>query len=80
MKFQLTLNMPSRQGQSVHQVIIEHPSKSVSDFINMMNAQTFFIAQEWYRDKNEEGENAFYMAGELGINRDWVGKVKGYKT
>lgn len=76
MRFQITMNMPSRSGNSVHQVIADHPSGSLFEFIQLLNEADFIVVDEVYKD-NEGGRSSnYYPVGSLGINSRYVGKVK----
>jgi len=73
MRFQITLNMPSRAGNPVHQIICDHAASSLAHFVDEMQELGFIIVSEIYRD-GDTGE--FYAVGDIAINARWVGKVK----
>ena len=77
MRFQITMNMPSRSGNSVHQIIGEHPSRSLDEFVRAFEGVDFLIVEEIYRD-NEAGNKSagFYPVGSVAINPIYVGKIK----
>jgi 2-polyprenyl-3-methyl-5-hydroxy-6-metoxy-1,4-benzoquinol methylase len=76
MRFQITLNMPSFSGNSVHQVIGDYPVNSLEDFIKEMDRNDFIIVNEMYRHAETK---QFYEAGEVAINPMIIGKVKIWK-
>lgn len=77
MRFQITMNMPSRSGNQVHQIIGEHPAESLEEFIAAFEGVDFLIVEEIYRD-NEAGKSSagFYPVGHVAINPMYVGKIK----
>lgn len=76
MRFQITLNMPSFSGNSVHQVVGEYPVDSLAEFIEAMSRSDFIIVNEMYRHAENK---QYYEAGEVAINPMVVGKVKVWK-
>jgi len=76
-KFLITMNMPSRSGVPIHQIICEHPSGSVDDFVMALERNDFLIVDEFYRDvEAPRGSNSYYPVGRVAINHRFVGKVK----
>ena len=77
MRFQITMNMPSRSGNSVHQIIGEHPAKSLAELVEVLSASDFIIVEEIYKD-NEAGRGVggFYGVGKIAINPLFIGKIK----
>lgn len=73
MRFLFTMNMPTRQGHQVHQVIGEHPAKSLDELTEAMNADEFITVDEQYR---EAGGNGLFSAGRVTLNTAHIGKVK----
>lgn len=71
MLFRITLNMPSRKGHAVHQILAEHTSNSLSDLMREFRERGYIIATEYYKD--EEGNIAPH--GELAICFSVVGKA-----
>jgi hypothetical protein len=77
MRFQITMNMPSRSGNSVHQIIGEHPAKSLEELTDIMSHADFVIVDEIYKDNGAVAGNAnFYSVGKIAINPLFIGKVK----
>ena len=77
MRFQITMNMPSRSGNAVHQIIGEYPVESLQEFVNAFEGVEFLIVDEIYRD-NEAGTKSagFYKVGQVAVNPIFVGKIK----
>lgn len=73
MKFLVTLNMPSRKGELVHQVVCEHEAQNIEDFMAVLNEQDFILVQEFYRKPESSG---FFPVGTLILNTMHIGKVK----
>jgi hypothetical protein len=73
MRFLITLNMPSRKGELVHQVICEYPVSSIDGFLEAVNDADFIIAEEFYRKPDNGG---FYSVGMVILNTMHIGKVK----
>ncbi|NBR33027.1 MAG: hypothetical protein EBT84_12905 [Sphingomonadaceae bacterium] len=77
MRFQITMNMPSRSGNSVHQVIGEHPAKTLEELVNILSQSDFIIVDEIYKDNDAaRGMGNFYSVGKLAINPLFIGKIK----
>lgn len=73
MRFLVTLNMPSRKGELVHQVVCEYPAKNITDFLNVINDSDFILVEEFYRKPDNAG---FYSVGMMILNTLHIGKVK----
>jgi len=73
MRFLVTLNMPSRKGELVHQVVCEHASKSIDDFLKSINENDFILVEEFYRKPDNAG---FFPVGMMILNTMHIGKVK----
>lgn len=77
MRYQITMNMPSRSGNSVHQVIGEHPAKSLEELVDILSRSDFIIVDEIYKDNEAaRGMGNFYSVGKLAINPLFIGKIK----
>lgn len=77
MRFQITMNMPSRSGNSVHQIIGEHPAENLEELTMAMSHADFIIVDEIYKDNDAiRGAGTFYSAGKIAINPLFIGKVK----
>jgi len=72
MRFYITMNMPSRSGNSIHQVVGEHHAASLEEFHETLNDVDFVMVEEFY--KNQLGK--FYSMGEIILNTMHIGKVK----
>jgi hypothetical protein len=73
MKFFITMNMPSRSGGSVHQIIGEHPADSLEEFSDILNENEFVLVEEFY-NKND---GTMFSHGEIVLNTMHIGKVRG---
>lgn len=73
MRFLVTMNMPSRKGEMVHQVVCEHPAAGLSDFMTAINDADFILVEEFYRKPENSG---FYSVGMMILNTMHIGKVK----
>jgi hypothetical protein len=73
MKFFITMNMPSRNGGSVHQIIGEHPASSLEEFREILNESEFVVVEEFY-NKND---GTLFSHGEIVLNTMHIGKVRG---
>lgn len=73
MRFQITMNMPSKSGNAVHQVIGEYPASSLEDFVDAMSQEDFIVVDEIYKD-NQTG--SLFSNGLVALNPLFIGKVK----
>ena len=73
MRLLITLNMPSRKGELVHQVVCEYPVDSVEAFHDILNEHDFILVEEFYRKPDNAG---FYSVGMMILNTMHIGKVK----
>lgn len=78
MKFLVTLNMPSASGMLVHQIIIDHESKTCRQFYDSLNNEEFMLCKQWYRRKHAPGDIEWEDRGELIVNTSHIGKVQEY--
>lgn len=77
MKFLITMNMPARSGSAIHQIMAEHPARSLEEFIHQLEADEFVIVEEFYKDQQSPKFSPhYYSAGVTAINQRYVGKVK----
>lgn len=81
MKFFVTMNMPSNQGRTIHQMIVEPADKSVNDlphFWAMLSKQDFIIVDEFYyvKDENSNAAGVYRPRGPIIINSQYIGKVR----
>lgn len=75
MRFIITLNMPSYQGNLVHQLVVEHGSPSLESFVEALSSNDFVVVEEFYRD-GKTGSS--YSRGKLALNYQHIGKIKCY--
>lgn len=73
MRFQITMNMPSKSGHPVHQVIGEYPVNSLEDFVLAMSQEDFIVVDEIYKDNQGGGH---FSNGMVALNPLFIGKVK----
>ncbi len=77
MRFQITMNMPSRSGNSVHQIIGEHPARDLEELVKILSQSDFIIVDEIYKDNDaSRGLGNFYSVGKIAINPLFIGKIK----
>ena len=67
------MNMPSKSGHQVHQVIGEYPANSLEDFVLAMSEEDFIVVDEIYRDNQTGGH---FSNGMVALNPLFIGKVK----
>ena len=79
MRFQITLNMPAKSGNLVHQIIGEHEAESLREFAEVLNDSQFVTVTEMYKDSDSGARlGNLYAVGEITINTALIGKVKVY--
>lgn len=76
MRFAITLNMPAKSGNLVHQIIGEHEASSLREFSDVLNDQAFVTVTEMYKDTEGARLGSLYAVGDVIINTALVGKVK----
>ena len=77
MRLLITLNMPSRKGELVHQVVCEYPCDIIEDFLATLQNMDFILVEEFYRKAENAG---FFSVGPLILNTMHIGKVKPEKA
>ena len=80
MRFQITMNMPSRNGNGVHQIIVEHKgSTNLAEFVHVINDTNFVVVNEFYKDNDSAGKGSnYYSEGPICLNTAFIGKIKEY--
>ena len=78
MRFNITMNMPANSGKAVHQIICDHDSESLADFIDYINSCDFVLVEEIYLEKKGDEQIRHVPKGEIALNPLFVGKVKEY--
>lgn len=73
MRFLITMNMPSRAGNPVHQIIGDSSARSLEEFLEELQESAFVVVREIYKDP-ESGE--FYPVGDVALNPNVIGKIK----
>lgn len=77
MRFTITMNMPSRNGGSVHQIVCDHQADNIEQFTDTLNEYNFVIVDEVYKDNDAaKKSDKYYSVGPLTINTSAIGKVK----
>ena len=76
MRFLITMNMPSAKGYSVHQITVEHESKSIKEFWNYLQDNEFIMANLMYKIRNDDLSEYWEDRGSLIINTAHIGKVQ----
>jgi hypothetical protein len=72
-RFLVTMNMPSYNGNAVHQMHVEHPAKTLEDFIKSLQDNDFVIVEEYYKIRESNG---YESRGKIAISYRHIGKVK----
>jgi len=71
------MNMPSFAGNSVHQIIGEHPAQSLEDLVSALNEYDFLTVVEVYKDAGSKSQvSEYYLKGPIALNCVHIGKVK----
>jgi hypothetical protein len=74
MRFLITMNMPSYSNNLVHQMTVEHDSKSLDDFVEALSSNEFVIVEEFYKDPRTDAD--YYSRGHVALNYRYIGKIK----
>ena len=64
--------MPSRSGNSVHQVSADVEQENIRDFCDYLSEYDFIVVNEIYRSSNGK----LFPRGDIILNTEWIGKVK----
>jgi hypothetical protein len=73
MRYIFTLNMPSKAGNPVHQIIGDHPVKTLEEIVTLLIDDGIIIVDEIYRDNNSGN---YYSVGPIALTLSVIGKVK----
>ena len=73
MRFIFTLNMASKAGNPVHQIIGDHPAKTLEDLVSVLIDDGVVVVDEIYRDNNSGN---YYSVGPIAITSSVIGKMK----
>lgn len=73
MRFLVTMNMPSYSGNQVHQMIVDHSSNGLEEFVEALTRNDFVIVEEFYKVNNSDDYNS---RGFVVLNHRYVGKIK----
>lgn len=75
MRFLFTMNMPSRNGSAVHQVIGSHDSRDLAELLANIAKSDFITVEEFYVQQNGGGTD-LVSAGFIALNPLFIGKIK----
>jgi hypothetical protein len=73
MRFEIIMNMGTRNGEPVHRLVVEYPCTGVIDFLNQTIDDDFIIVEEFFPDP---ATKAYKTHGLVALNRRYVGKIK----
>jgi len=76
MRYIFTLNMPSKGGNPIHQVIGEHPAANLHELMEAMEGADFLLVEEYYIERDHMGEAGLTPHGFIAINPMIIGKIK----
>jgi hypothetical protein len=71
MKFLITMTVPTKNQMS-HQIVAEHESQSIEEFLWVLQNQDFILVEEW----QPQGDGHMENKGKLIINQHNVAKVR----
>lgn len=57
----------------MHQMNVEHPAKSLREFVEALMEEDFIVVEEFYKDPYTGADN---NRGMIAINYRFVGKIK----
>jgi hypothetical protein len=73
MRYEIIMNMPTKKGDLVHRLVVEHRSKNLVEIVNELTEFDFIIVEEFFPD---DTIGAYKSHGLAAINRRFVGKIK----
>jgi hypothetical protein len=78
MRFEIIMHMPTRGGidkisEPVHRLVVDHPSKSLEEFVHVLMNYDFVIVEEFYPGKFTK---EYESHGLIALNHRYVGKIK----
>ena len=76
MRFLITMNMPSGQGNLVHQVIFDHEAENCAELCRTLNEDVFVKGRQFYRRQNPVGDPFWVDRGDIVLNSAHIGKVQ----
>lgn len=76
MRFLFTMNMPSRNGHAVHQVIGAHESRDLAELLTNIAKSDFITVEEFYVDRDSNGQSKLVSVGTVALNPMFIGKIK----
>ena len=78
MRLKITLNMPSKSDNPVHQILCSHPCNSIEEFLEELVDNGFVVVTEYYLDgpRSRTEPTMGKSRGPLGITYEVGLKVK----
>ena len=76
MRLKITLNMPSKSDNPVHQILCSYPCETLQEFMEDLVENGYVIVTEYYLKGRETGTTSGYSRGPLGITYEVGLKVK----
>ena len=77
MRLKITLNMPSKSDNPVHQILCSHPCSSIEEFLGELVDNGFVVVTEYYLDgPRSQNPITGKSRGPLGITYEIGLKVK----
>jgi hypothetical protein len=73
MRYEIIMNMPTKKGDLVHRLVVEHRSNNLVEIVNELTEFDFIIVEEFFPD---DTIGAYKSHGLAAINRRFVGKIK----
>lgn len=87
MRFEIVMNMPVRVNHEkedlakiplqqiplIHRIIVEHPSRSLEEFVDTLERHDFVIVEELFYDSYMKDLRS---NGMIAINHRYIGKIK----
>lgn len=78
MIFTVTINMPTKNSPT-HQVFVDHPAKSLSEFIHLLATSDFVIAEEFHLYNDRPSGQKMEAKGQIALNQMMIGKIKAFE-
>ena len=73
-KFVLTMNMPSRKGNEVHQVIAGHSAATLDEFAAEIDGRDFVVVEEFYYSSDDKSK--LFSRGRTAVSCFHIGKIR----
>lgn len=72
-RFKITLNMPSRRGGPIHQILCEHSAETIEEFMAQWRDEGYVIVDEFYN----QDDGSLKLNGQIAIT-DAIGAKVAY--